>query len=81
MNPSMVNITSKSKKDHERNVSLVVQVSGYVRYHERKDGPMRGFSDNFVLVPNTEQVGGRQTGKLDHGRKWVIQTQNFRIVV
>ncbi|KAJ8611755.1 hypothetical protein MRB53_037762 [Persea americana] len=59
MNPSMVNITSKSKKDHERNVSLVVQVSGYVRYHERKDGPMRGFSDNFVLVPNTEQVGGR----------------------
>lgn len=81
MNPSIVAIDSKSKKDHERNMSLVVQVSGYVRFHERKEGPIRGFSDNFVLVPNADQTGGRQTGKMDHGRQWVIQTQNFRIVV
>lgn len=81
MNPCMGPIESKSKKDHERNMSLVVLVSGYVRLHERKEGPIRGFSDSFVLVPNKEDAGGRQTGKMDHGRQWVIQTQNFRFVV
>jgi NTF2-related export protein 1/2 len=48
---------------------------------ERKDGPLRGISESFVLVPNKEEVGAKGTGKGDHGRKWLIQTQNFRIVV
>ena len=81
MNPSMAPVESKSKRDLERNVSLTVQVSGYVRLEERKEGPMRGFSDSFLLVPNKEEVGGRGTGKLDHGKKWLIQTQSFRFVV
>ena len=81
MNPSMNPSESKSKRDAERNMSLAVQVSGYVRLVERKEGPMRGFSDSFVLVPNKEEVGGRGTGKQDHGKKWLIQTQNFRFVV
>jgi NTF2-related export protein 1/2 len=42
---------------------------------------MRGFADSMVLVPNKEEVGGKGTGKTEHGRKWVIQTQNFRFVV
>ncbi|QIX00098.1 hypothetical protein AMS68_005615 [Peltaster fructicola] len=67
MNPSMNAIESKSKKDHERNMSLVVQVSGYVRLHERKEGPLKGFSDSFVLVPNKEEAGGRQTGSSCEG--------------
>jgi NTF2-related export protein 1/2 len=65
----------------ERGMSMVVQVSGYVRLKERKEGPMRGFADSMVLVPNKEEVGGKGTGKTEHGRKWVIQTQNFRFVV
>ena len=81
MNPSMNPTDGKSKRDAERNMSLAVQVSGYVRLAERKEGPMRGFSDSFVLVPNKEEVGGRGTGKQDHGKKWLIQTQNFRFVV
>ena len=82
MNPSMVPLDSKAtKRDAEKNMSLAVQVSGYVRLVERKEGPMRGFSDSFVLVPNKEEVGGRSTGKLDHGKKWLIQSQNFRYVV
>jgi NTF2-related export protein 1/2 len=82
MNPSLTPMEEgKSKKDAERNMSLVVQVSGYVRLQERKEGPMRGFSDSFVLVPNKEEVGGRGTGKQDHGRRWLIQSQNFRFVV
>lgn len=81
MNPSLTPQEGKSKRDAERNMSLVVQVSGYVRLQERKEGPMRGFSDSFVLVPNKEEVGGRGTGKQDHGRRWLIQSQNFRFVV
>jgi NTF2-related export protein 1/2 len=72
---------SKTKKDAERNMSIAVQCSGYVRLNERKDGPMHGFADNFVLVPNKEEVGGRGTGKQDQGRQWLIQTQTFRFVV
>lgn len=82
LNPSLTPLESKSsKRDAERNMSFVVQVSGYVRLQERKEGPMRGFSDSFVLVPNKEEVGGRGTGKQDVGRQWVIQSQNFRFVV
>lgn len=75
MNPS-IGAVGAGKREAEGNVSLVVQVSGYVRLQERKEGPMRGFSDSFVLVPNRE-AAGKQGG----GRKWVIQTQNFRFVV
>ncbi|OQO07463.1 hypothetical protein B0A48_07160 [Cryoendolithus antarcticus] len=60
-----------TKRERERNMSLVVQVSGYVRLFERKEGVMRGFSDSFVLVPN------EGVGKDGQGRQWVIQTQNF----
>jgi len=80
MNPSLT-ADAKTKRDAERNMSMVVQVSGYVRIAERKDGPMRGFSDSFVLVPNKEEVGGRGTGKQDFGKRFLIQSQNFRFVV
>ncbi|GAM83455.1 hypothetical protein ANO11243_014430 [Dothideomycetidae sp. 11243] len=68
-------------KELEQNMSLLVQVSGYVRLVERKEGPMRGFSDSIVLVPNKEQVGGKGKAKSGEGRSWLIQTQNFRFVV
>lgn len=75
LNPVLVPGESKSMKEAERNVSITVQVSGYVRLVERKEGPMRGFSDSFVLVPSTE------TGKQGTGQQWLIQSQNFRFVV
>ena len=81
LNPVLVPSESKSTKDAEHNMSIAVQVSGYVRLIERKDGPMRGFSDSFVLVPNTQEAGGRGTGKQGSGQQWVIQSQNFRFVV
>ncbi|KAM0690541.1 hypothetical protein Q7P36_009308 [Cladosporium allicinum] len=80
LNRTLLPVEGKSKKELERNMSLTVQVSGYVRLYERKDGPMKGFSDSFVLVPNKEEVGGKGTAKSGHGRQWVIQTQNFRFV-
>jgi NTF2-related export protein 1/2 len=57
-----------------RKMSLLVVVNGYVKYGEPKDAQMRGFSENFVLVPNF-QVGAGMAS-----RNWLIQSQNFRIV-
>ena len=81
LNPCAGSTSVASKSAAERNMSICVQVSGYVRLGERKAGPMRGFSESFVLVPNKEETGGRGTGKTDHGRRWLIQSQNFRFVV
>ncbi|KAF7195993.1 hypothetical protein HII31_02619 [Pseudocercospora fuligena] len=81
LNPCMDPNGAKTRKEAERNMSLAVQVSGHVRLNERKEGPLRGFSDDMVLVPNKEAVGGKGTGKTGEGRQWLIQTQNFRFVV
>lgn len=80
LNRALTPVEGKSKKELEHNMSLTVQVSGYVRLYERKDGPMKGFSDSFVLMPNKEEVGAKGNGKSGQGRQWVIQTQNMRFV-
>lgn len=82
LNPCLDPAGSKTRKEAERNMSLAVQVSGTVRLNERKEGPLRGFADDMVLLPNkTEITGAKGTGKVGEGRQWVIQTQNFRFVV
>lgn len=81
LNPCLDPNGGKTQKEAERNLSISIQVSGYVRLIERKDGPMRGFSDHLILVPNKEDVGGRGTGKTGQGRQFLIQVQNFRYVV
>jgi len=70
-----------SKRDLEQNMSLLVQVSGVVRLVERKEGPIRGFSDSFVMVPNRGVVGAKGKPKTGEGRNWAIQTQVSRFVV
>lgn len=70
-----------SQKDKEANISVLVQVSGSVRLIERKDGPLKGFADTLVLVPNKEAVGAKGKAKSGEGRSWVVQSQNFRFVV
>ncbi|KAK5689831.1 hypothetical protein LTR97_012590 [Elasticomyces elasticus] len=78
LNPTLKPTEGMKKKDAERNMSLIVQVSGSIRIGQPKEGPLRGFSDSFVLVPNSELSGGAGTGKQDHGRQWLIQSQTFR---
>ncbi|PSK55196.1 hypothetical protein B9Z65_2585 [Elsinoe australis] len=85
-NPHVANIEAQSNgkprtRDLEQNISLLVQVSGYVRLIERKEGPIMGFADTLVLVPNKEEVGAKGKAKSGEGRSWLIQTQNFRFVV
>ncbi|KAI4720016.1 hypothetical protein E4T48_03635 [Aureobasidium sp. EXF-10727] len=68
-------------KEQEANMSILVHVSGYVRLVERKEGPMRAFSDSLVLVPNKEEAGAKGKAKTGEGKSWLIQNQNFRFVV
>ncbi|OJZ87257.1 hypothetical protein ASPFODRAFT_206114 [Aspergillus luchuensis CBS 106.47] len=60
-----------------KDMSILVVVSGYVRFGESRDLPQRGFSETFVLVPNPSADGPKGKRK----REWLIQTQNFRLVV
>ncbi|TAQ85615.1 hypothetical protein B7494_g6056 [Chlorociboria aeruginascens] len=57
-----------------KKISILVFVSGSVRYwKEGVDGDTRGFTENFVLVPNWDV-------KAKGDKKWLIQSQNFRLV-
>ncbi|GFF28334.1 NTF2-related export protein 2 [Aspergillus udagawae] len=60
-----------------KDMSILVVVSGYVRFGESRDLPQRGFSETFILVPNP--TADAPKGK--RRREWLIQTQNFRLVV
>lgn len=77
VNPQVTPLDASAKqKEREQNISLLLQVSGSVRLLERKEGPIRGFSDQIVLVPNTTAARSKAGG-----RAWVVQSQNFRFVV
>jgi NTF2-related export protein 1/2 len=58
-------------------MSFLLIVSGYVKYGEARDAKMRGFTENFVLVPNFQAGAGNPKDV----KKWLIQSQNFRIVL
>jgi NTF2-related export protein 1/2 len=59
-------------------MSLLILVSGNVRYGgEIKDAVMRGFTETVILVPNPESA--KQKGRGAKG--WLIQSQNFRLVL
>ncbi|KAL5341319.1 hypothetical protein BJX70DRAFT_396038 [Aspergillus crustosus] len=67
--------TTGRQLDPRKDFSILVMTSGHVRFGESRDLPQRGFSETFVLVPNPSDGG--QKGR----RKWLIHTQNFRLVV
>lgn len=58
-----------------KDMSVLVIVSGHVRYGESRDQPQRGFSETFVLVPNPSSDRAKRR------KEWLIQSQNFRLVV
>ncbi|EEQ33330.1 hypothetical protein McanMca71_001326 [Microsporum canis] len=72
--------TNRNTPDPAKNMSILVLVSGYVKFGEGKetwDSPNRGFSETFVLIPNPQASSGPKA----RGKQWLIQSQNFRIVV
>ena len=58
-------------------MSMLVLVSGYVKYGDTKDAVMRGFTETLVLVPNQESIKSKARGIKSH----LIQSQNFRLVL
>ncbi|KAA8574971.1 hypothetical protein MFRU_002g03860 [Monilinia fructicola] len=63
-----------------RKISIVVMVNGQVKYSSKggDEGEERGFVENFVLVPNMEA----RNPKAPRGiKKWLIQSQVFRLVL
>ena len=62
-----------------KNMTILVLVSGYVKIGELRDTPMRGFSETFVLVPKADTRASR--GRKKPLKEWLIQSQNFRLVV
>lgn len=62
-----------------KNMTILLTVSGYVKFGELKDAEMKGFSETFVLIPTSDTTASKGRGK--RGHKWLIQSQNFRLVV
>jgi NTF2-related export protein 1/2 len=61
-----------------KNMSILISVSGWVRFGDSKEAPIRGFSESFVLVPNSGATAAKSKGS---SRNWLIQSQTFRLVV
>ncbi|KUL86080.1 hypothetical protein ZTR_07705 [Talaromyces verruculosus] len=55
-------------RENAKNISMLVTVSGSVQYGG-KDSAQHGFSETFVLIPNTES-------KEKNRKDWLIQTQS-----
>jgi NTF2-related export protein 1/2 len=67
-----------TNKDGKK-MSIMVMVSGSVKYiKDGTEGEIRGFTENFMLVPNTEAHGPKAARGT---KKWLIQSQNFRLVL
>ena len=66
-----------SNKDG-RKLSILLMVSGGVKYQDSSESEARGFSESIVLVPNWNAQGPKAPKGL---KKWLIQSQTFRLVV
>ena len=70
--------TQGSSPASGKNMTILVTVSGHVKFGEPRAATVRGFSENFVLIPNPA-AATKTRGK--HVKGWLIQSQNFRLVV
>jgi len=63
-----------------KKMSVLVVVSGSVKYGKEggSEGNARGFTESIVLVPNWAAQGPKA---LKGERRWLIQSQNFRLVL
>lgn len=61
-----------------KKLSILLMVSGGVKYRDSAEGEVRGFSESIILVPNWNAQGPKASKGL---KKWLIQSQTFRLVV
>ncbi|MCJ1366328.1 hypothetical protein MMC16_005456 [Acarospora aff. strigata] len=77
------NYTAKDIKSSSggsgKNMTILLTVSGYVKFGELREAEMKGFSETFVLVPSSDPTGSK--GQPRRNQEWLIQSQNFRLIV
>ena len=79
LNPNYVaEGTQGSSPASGKNMTIMVTVSGTVKFGEPRAANIRAFSENFVLIPNPAAV---TNPRAKHIKGWLIQSQNFRLVV
>ncbi len=79
INPNYVAENTQSRVSTSgKNTSILVSVSGFVKFGEPREAKLNGFSETFVLIPNPA-AGAGSRGRTRKG--WLIQSQNFRLVV
>lgn len=59
-------------------ISVLVTVSGSVRFEESRSAPLQGFSESFILIPNPATVGHHTRRK--PVKDYIVQNQMFRLV-
>lgn len=62
-----------------KNMVILVNANGYVKYGTEHSSTPRGFSESFILAPNKEFE--KVKNKKANTREWLIMSQTFRIVV
>ena len=78
LNPEYItDATQAASSSPGKNMTILLSVSGYVKYGEPRSVEPRGFSETFVLVPNPNV---KPSNRNSHPRGWVIQNQIFRQV-
>ncbi|KAL8826538.1 MAG: hypothetical protein Q9191_003742 [Dirinaria sp. TL-2023a] len=71
--------TTGGQAAYEKNMTILITVSGSVKLGKSRTAATKEFSESFVLVPNRDETGPRTRGK--QVKEWVIQAQTFRVVV
>ncbi|MCJ1453373.1 hypothetical protein MMC28_003720 [Mycoblastus sanguinarius] len=81
LNPHYVAEGTKetAKPSSGKSMTILVAVSGYVKYGEPRGATMRGFSENFILIPNPAMA--ERASRSRNTKEWLIQSQTFRLVV
>ena len=60
-----------------KNMTILLTVSGFVKYGQSRSVDPRGFSETFVLTPNPVATKNSRSRLV---KDWLIQSQNFRLV-
>ena len=80
INPSYVVEGAQGGLAHSgKNMTILLTVSGSVKYGQSRSVEPRGFSETFVLTPNpAASANSRQPSR--NVKEWLIQSQNFRLI-
>ena len=80
LNPNYVpEGTTGGHTESEKNMTILITVSGSIKLGDSRTAATKGFSESFVLVPSRDDTGPRTPGR--ELKDWVIQAQTFRVVV